>query len=171
MNKEKIGFFGGCFNPPSNIHIKLAINLIKKQKLDKVIFVPVGNFYSKNDLIEFKHRYTMLKFAIGDNKNIFIDDIENQINKKLYAVDIFKIISEKYQNNEIYFIMGSDNFEKIKSWKDYEKIKDYNYIILNRNSNDISSTKIRKMIKDNKLKENTLNQEVYKYILKNNLYQ
>ena len=36
---EKIGFFGGCFNPPTNIHIELANNLVKTKKLDKVIFV------------------------------------------------------------------------------------------------------------------------------------
>lgn len=173
MKKEKVGFFGGCFNPPSNIHINLALNLIVKQKLDKVIFVPVGNYYPKKDLVEFKHRYTMLKFAIGENEKISIDDIENKMDKKLYAVDIFKIISQKYNDKEIYFIMGSDNFEKIEFWKEYENIKkqNYNYIILDRKHNDISSTEIRKMIKENNLKENIIDKKVYEYILKNNLYK
>ena len=45
----KIGFFGGCFNPPSNIHINLAKNVINEYKLDKLIFVPVGDYYDKKD--------------------------------------------------------------------------------------------------------------------------
>ena len=39
----KIGFFGGCFNPPTNAHIALAKEAIIQSKLDKVIFVPMGD--------------------------------------------------------------------------------------------------------------------------------
>ena len=170
MKAEKIGFFGGCFNPPSNIHINLVNRLIKEQKLDKIIFVPVSDYYLKKDLIEFKHRYTMLKFAIEGFEKLFIDDIEKDINKKLYAVDIFKIITEKYKGNDIYFIMGSDNYSRIKEWKNYENLKNYKYIVLERNKNDISSTQIRQMVKENKLKDNILNKKVYDYIKQNNLY-
>ena len=171
MQKERIGFFGGCFNPPSNIHINLVNNLITEQKLDKVILVPVNDFYLKKDLIEFKHRYTMLKFAIHNFKNIYIDDLEKKLTKKTYAVDIFKIISEKYKDNDIYFIMGSDNFSKMKDWKNYEELKKYQYIVLERNKEDISSTEIRNMIKNNELNENVLDKKVYDYIKKNNLYK
>ena len=121
---EKIGFFGGCFNPPTNIHIKLANNLIKTKKLDKVIFIPVNDTYEKNELISANHRLNMLKLAIKDYSNLEVDDIEIKENKKLFAVDAFKLIKEKYSKNcEIFFIMGSDNFEKMSKWKEYNKIK------------------------------------------------
>jgi len=171
VEKEKIGFFGGCFNPPSNIHINLALDLIKKQKLDKVIFVPVSDYYKKSDLIEFKHRFTMLKFAIEDYENLYIDNLEENLNGQTYAIDIFKIINEKYISSQNFFIMGSDNYSKIKNWKNYEELKNYNYIILQRDDNEISSTEIRDMIKSNNLKNNILNKKVYNYILENNLYK
>ena len=170
MNKEKIGFFGGCFNPPSNIHINLANKLIKEQKLDKVVFVPVSDFYKKEELIEFKHRYTMLKFAIEGFDNLFVDDIENTVNLRLYAIDIFKMLEEKYSNSDLYYIMGSDNFKNMSNWKDYEELKKYNYIVLERNENDISSSNIRTMIKENRLNDNILNDKVLKYIKDNKLY-
>ena len=170
MSRKKIGFFGGCFNPPSNIHINLANRLIEEQKLDKIVFVPVNDFYKKNDLIEFKHRFTMLKFAIEGNSNLEVDDFEFKENRKLYAIDVFKIIEEKYSNYDIYFIMGSDNYSKLQKWKEYESLKKYKYIVLDRNDNDISSTKIRNMIKKNSLKDDILNKKVYEYIKKNKLY-
>lgn len=46
----KIGFFGGCFNPPTIAHINLAKKVLEKCNLDKLIFVPIGDFYSKKDL-------------------------------------------------------------------------------------------------------------------------
>ncbi len=169
-SKERIGFFGGCFNPPSNIHINLALKLIEEQKLDKVVFVPVNDLYKKENLVEFKHRYTMLKFAIKGNNKLIIDDFENIENRKLYAIDVFRIIEDKYSSSDNYYIMGSDNFEKIKNWKEYDKLKKYKYIVLNRNEEDISSTKIRNMIKKNNLKENILDDKVYEYIKENKLY-
>ena len=158
---EKIGFFGGCFNPPTNIHIKLANNLIKTKKLDKVIFIPVNDTYEKNEL------------GIKDYSNLEVDDIEIKENKKLFAVDAFKLIKEKYSKNcEIFFIMGSDNFEKMSKWKDYNKIKDQKYIVIKRDKNEISSTKIREMIaKNDSEAQKYLSKEVYKYIEQNKLYK
>lgn len=141
---KKVGFFGGCFNPPNYIHINIANNLIKEKKLDKVVFVPVNDYYKKKDLIEAKHRYNMLKLAIKDYNNLYVDDIEIKENRLLYATDIFKIIekSEYSKDNNIFFIMGSDNYNKMPKWKDYENIKDkYNYLIIERNENDIASTR------------------------------
>ena len=170
---EKIGFFGGCFNPPTNIHIELANNLIKTKKLDKVIFIPVNDTYIKNGLISAEHRLNMLKLAIKDYNNLEVDDIEIQENRKLFAVDAFELIKQKYSKIcEPFFIMGSDNFEKMINWKDYNKIKDQKYIVIKRDKNVISSTKIREMIaKNDSEAQKYLSREVYKYIEQNKLYK
>lgn len=169
---EKIGFFGGCFNPPTNIHIGLANNLIKTKKIDKVIFIPVNNAYIKNGLISAEHRLNMLKLAVKEHNNLEVDDIEIKEKRKLFAVDAFELIKQKYSKIcEIFFIMGSDNFEKMSNWKDYSKIKDQKYIVIKRDKNEISSTQIRKMIakNDNEVQK-YLSKEVYEYIKKNELY-
>lgn len=159
-----IGFIGGSFNPPTNAHINMAEQVIKECKLDKVIFVPVGDFYEKNELIEFKHRYNMLKLICNNNENLEVSDIENVKSTKLYAIDVFEIIRKKYSNDDIYYIMGSDNLEKIKNWKDYNKlITNYKHIILERtkdNFNDIvrNNIEIKENIKNFKLVTN------YKYM-------
>ncbi len=175
---KKIGFFGGCFNPPTNIHIKIANNLIEEGKLDKVIFVPMNDFYKKDGLIEAKHRYNMLKLAIEGYNNLEVDDIELKQNRQLFAADAFEVIKRSYylktnEQTDIFFIMGSDNFNKMPNWKDYNKIKvKYKYIVINRDEKEISSTQIRNMIKnnDNKVME-YLPKEVYNYIIENELYR
>ena len=171
----RVGFFGGCFNPPTNIHINLANNLIKEGKLDKVVFVPVNDYYKKEDLIEANHRYNMLKLATKDYDNLDVDDIEIKENRKLFAVDAFELICNTKLTNkkEIFFIMGSDNFNKMSSWKDYEKIKDkYRYIVIERDGNEVSSTQTRDIIRNNNEEaKKYLDDEVYKYIIENDLYK
>ncbi len=80
-------------------------------------------------------------------ENIEVSDIELNKNKKMYATDVFKLIERKYKNEEIYFIMGADNFINITKWKNAESIiKKYKYIVLSRDNIDLS-----KYIEDNKL--------------------
>lgn len=156
--------------------------------MDKVIFVPVGNYYEKSELIDAKHRYNMLKLAIEDKMDVEKIGIESNI--KLYAIDTFRLLKEKYSEDDIFFIMGSDNFRKMPDWKSYEELKNnYNIIVVERerkekryenskniiefipeNLAEIDSTKIRQMIKNNENVEKYLNANVLKYIKQNNLY-
>lgn len=150
--------------------------------------MPVGNYYEKNDLIDAKHRYNMLKLAIEDKMDIEKIAIESKI--KLYASDTFKLIKEKYNKDDIFFIMGSDNFRKMPTWKNYEELKaNYNIIVIERERKkirhenpkniieyipeqlaQIDSTQIRKMIKNKENAKKYLNPKVYQYIKENNLY-
>ena len=56
---KRYGFFGGSFNPPTKAHEELAKEIMKEFNLDKLFFVPVGNTYQKNGLIDEKDRYRM----------------------------------------------------------------------------------------------------------------
>lgn len=186
----KIGLFGGSFNPPSNIHINLAKEVMENYKLDKIIFVPVGDYYNKEDLITVKHRYNMLVLAVKGEPNLEIEDITLNIKNKLYAIDTFKILQAKYKCDNLFFIMGSDNFRKMPHWKGYDElINNYNIIVIERERkktrnegrknifefipkdlSKIDSTKIREMIKDDESVNDLLNDEVYNYIKYNRLY-
>lgn len=197
---SKIGFFGGSFNPLTIAHINLAIKIVNVCKLDKLIFVPIGDFYKKKDLIIFKHRYNMIKLACSVNKYLDILDIEDNQKTRLYAIDTFEIIKKQYINDDIYFIMGTDNLEKIKDWKSYNNlITQYKYIILERKENafydilknnvdikehkdnfivvsdykykDISSSLVREKIKKNEDISKLVSKEIEEYIKENNLYK
>lgn len=150
--------------------------------------MPVGNYYTKNELIDANHRYNMLKLAIEDKMEVEKIAVESKI--KLYASDTFELIKEKYNKDDVFFIMGSDNFRKMPTWKNYEELKsNYNIIVVERerkkirnenpknmiefipaNLAKIDSTKIRQMIKNNENVEKYLNPNVIQYIKKNNLY-
>lgn len=197
---KRLGFFGGCFNPPTIAHIKLIEMAINEANLDKAYFVPMGDLYEKSELESSKHRINMLKLAVKNS--IFADkldilDFEANSKERMYAIDSFKIIENTFKESENFFIMGSDNFEKIKNWKSSaELLKNYNYIILDRqninSSNEnklnktsanviiiksidnlkaVSSSLIRKNIKEKKSLEALISKDVETYILENKLYK
>ena len=174
---KKYGFFGGSFNPPSVAHKKCAESILNELNLDKVFFVPVGNAYKKQGLINEKYRYDMLKLICKDNNKLDVSDIELNKNINYKAIDIFKLIKETYQNDEVYFIMGADNFKNILSWQNSEElIKKYKYILLNRNNIEmnkiIESDNLLKNNKDNfflvkKFKQNNINSTELRKKIKN----
>lgn len=185
----KIGFFGGCFNPPTNVHIDIANELIKSKVVEKVIFIPIGNFYKKHNLIGIDKRCKMLQLSIKNYPNLEIDDFEKNVKETIYAADAFRLINNKYKGHDIYFIMGSDNYNKINLWKEYDEIiEKYNYIIVKRDNEhiyehrnnvlffepsekyDFDSTLVRKLIKEGKDIYNYVNIDAAKYIKKNSLY-
>ncbi len=185
---KKIGFFGGSFNPPTIAHFEIAKTSIEEFGLDKLVIVPMGDKYEKSGLISFNLRYEMLEKAFKDLDNVEISNMQQNQKKRTYAIDSFEEISKKYNKTENFFIMGLDNYLNINKWKGSEELlKNYKYIVFKRGnikipnfsknaffldiSYNISSSDVRKMIKNNENLKDVLNKDVIDFIHKNNLYK
>ena len=186
----RIGIFGGCFNPPHKKHKEMALYLIKNNILDKVIYVPTGDYYAKKDLISFKDRYNMLKIMRNNKKNIEVSDLAQDCTFQ-YTYDVLNYFDEKYKNSQIYFICGIDNLLEFNTWKNYKEIlKRFKLIVIGRDNislnnidkeivsdvmfldifrKPISSTEVRSELKEFKT-TNKVDKKVLKYIKNNNLY-
>lgn len=182
----RIGIFGGCFNPPHNMHKDIGLNLIRRKYLDRVIYVPTGDEYQKAELIPAKERYHMLKIMTRNQPNLSVSDIEMKetLTYTYHTLDYFQ---KKYKEDEIYFICGSDNLDQITTWKNYQYILDhYKLLVVKRDCfqlnhsfknvievdmpmSNISSTMIREKLKNKQLLEN-MDYEVIEYIKQKELY-
>lgn len=189
----KLGIFGGSFNPPHKMHLEIALKLIEKEYVDKVIFVPTGDKYRKKDLINGYHRYNMIKEMIKGKNKLEVDNYEIKNGCK-YTYETLDHFQNIYPNDIIYFVLGRDNIEQLDTWmkKDYllehyyflmidrgkkssckilKKYKNNNHLIeTNIKTKDISSTEIRKCYQDSK-ENNYLEENVKKYIKRYKLYQ
>lgn len=189
----KIGIFGGSFNPPHKMHEKIALYLTNNY-LDKVIFVPTGNKYTyKNNLLDDQIRYEMVKIITDKFDKLEVSDYE-QKDYLVYTSDTLKHFKKIYPNDEIYFICGLDNLSYIEKWHEGEYIlNNYRILAIRRNTHNyedilikldkykhniylidmdmfnISSTYIRNNL--DKIPDEYLDNDVKKYILKNNLYR
>ncbi len=172
--KNRIGFFGGCFNPVTKAHIELAKQAMKLENLGKIYFVPMGDLYPKKDLISLEHRINMLTLAFSEEMRFEILDISNK-KEKMYAIDTFQTIDKMFPQADRFFIMGSDNYQKILEWKSAQDlIKNYHYIVLDRetgNTKHISSSLVRQKVKRNETIEDLVPNQVAEYIKQKNLYK
>ena len=192
----KIGVFGGSFNPPHKMHLNIGLELVNKQYVDKVIYVPTGSKYKyKNNLLPDKNRLEMLEILTKTQEYLDVNDYELK-DEVVYTCETLAYFKELYPNDEIYFICGADNLSYIDKWKNGEEILnnykiiamkrkgedieellkkfvDYqnNIIVADVEQQDISSTDIREILKNNENVLDVLDKDVYEYIRKNKLYE
>ena len=191
----KIGILGGSFNPPHKMHLDMGINLINKQYVDKVIYVPTGSKYKyKNNLLPDKNRLEMLEIITNKYKDLCVSDYELK-SKVVYTYQTLKYFKEMNPNDEIYFICGTDNLSYMDKWMNSEEIlSNYKILVIRRNNenidnlldrfnkyreniviadveqSNISSTDIRERIRNRENVLDVLDKDVYEYIKKNKLY-
>ena len=192
----KIGIYGGSFNPPHKMHLMMGVKLIDNKFLDKVIYVPTGTKYPKPGLASNSDRYKMIKRMIEDYPSLEVSDYELK-QELVYTYQTLTYFKEKYPDDEIYFILGSDLLEQITTWKNYTYILENFRILVTLRDEDkreelskleipypkniiytdlllepISSTKIREAISigSDKFLEENLDKRVKEYIIENNLY-
>lgn len=188
----KIGIFGGSFNPPHQRHLDIGLNLTRENIVDKVIYVPVGDHYPKPDLVSFCDRVKMLELMLEEYEQLEYSLLEKE--KPHYTYETLDYFKKKYPEDEIYFILGSDNLCELETWKRYDYLlKNYHFLVIPRNEDqkdliknkylkytshihwlsiskmNISSTEIRKCLKEGK-KVQELSCSVREYIKKNKLY-
>lgn len=196
----KIAIFGGSFNPIHNAHVKLAQRFVDELGLDKVIFVPTNTTPLKDnsEIVTPFHRYNMCEIALEDFDNFEVSDVEIKREGLSYSSDTIAYFKEQFKNDELFFIMGADMFVTLEKWHNFEYIfknvtiltaprdgYDYEYLcdikksydkysckayITEEYIEDLSSTEIRDMIKEDKNISAYLNDEVIKYIFNNKLY-
>jgi nicotinate-nucleotide adenylyltransferase len=188
----KLGILGGTFNPIHFGHLKLAQESMTKLNLDEVIFVPTytSPFEPNEESITAQHRFNMLKLALAPYDKFEISTFE--IDKKgiSYTIDTLKYFKSKLNDNEqLYFIAGSDVLTDLNKWKNVDEIfalctfvvakrpgfhvsNDVSHIkFINIEARNISSSKIRDMLKKREDIEGLVPDRVLEYIRDNGLYK
>jgi nicotinate-nucleotide adenylyltransferase len=167
-----IGLFFGSFNPIHIGHMVLANYMASFTELEQVWFVvsPHNPLKEKSSLLNQNQRLHMVNLAIGDNTKLKSSNIEFGLSQPSYTIHTLAHLKEKYPQHRFSLIMGEDNLESFTKWKNYEEILKNHclYVYPRPNSNsgdlkthpnviiteaplmDISSTMIRKAIKDKK---------------------
>lgn len=189
---KKIGLFFGSFNPIHIGHLIIANYMANYTDLDEVWFVvsPQNPFKEKKNLGNMYDRLEMVNLAIEDSEKLRASNIEFNLPKPSYTIDTLVHLTAKYPDNEFVLIMGEDNLTGLHKWKNADiLLRDYKIVVYPRPGYDggdlknhpsvtvtdtpvmeLSSTFIRKAIKENKNVQFFVPEKVLDFIDKKGLY-
>ena len=115
---ERIGIYGGSFNPVHLGHIRGAEAAAKELNLDRVIFLPAKSVHSgavPKELEAGTHRLRMLQIAAEGSAFLEVSDLELS-GKTKYTWESLERFREVYPSATLYLILGSDLLGNLDSW-------------------------------------------------------
>ncbi len=117
--KERIGIFGGTFDPVHTGHLIMAETAFEEFSLDKVILLPAGNPPHKPDRegASGQQRYEMLRLAAEGNDHFTVSDYEIHKKEKNYTFETLGYFRTVYPDSFLLFIMGGDSLHDFPKWK------------------------------------------------------
>ncbi|MDD3122726.1 MAG: nicotinate (nicotinamide) nucleotide adenylyltransferase [Candidatus Izemoplasmatales bacterium] len=132
--------FGGAFNPPTLAHKVICEHIFKSIPVNEFIYLPVSNLYTKRSLLSNYHRLQMLKLMTHNMKNVEVSSMEFDDSDYLGTYQTLLRFQEKYPCDEIAFVIGADNLEKLPKWINARSLlSEFRFIVINRQNIDIDS--------------------------------
>ena len=194
----KIGLYGGTFDPIHLGHLLVAEDAYDTLGLDRVDFLPAYHPpHKEGKENSFRERVEMLELAIRDNPHFSIDLREINSKKVRFSVDTVKEWKRDHPYWKLYFIIGEDSLLSIENWHEpwqllsltsiivarrsevpgdlLQKVDDlnqggYDVRMIERYTNSISASDIRKDVCEGRSIRYTVPPQVEKYIFEKRLY-
>jgi nicotinate-nucleotide adenylyltransferase len=191
---ERIGLFGGTFDPIHTGHLILAEAAINTASLDRVLFIPTATPPHKRraGLSGFEVRAEMVRLAIAGNPRFELSLIESAEDVSYTYRTVAAFAERGLDREHIHLLVGSDSFGEMREWRRPEEILSRATIIvlarpgsagapaipagaaviwMNAGMNGISSTEIRRLRAEGKSIRYLVPEAVERFIESHSLYR
>lgn len=140
----KVGILGGTFDPVHLGHLRLAEEVGEEFGLEKVYLIPAASPPHKGGkrITAFHHREEMARMAVEGSRLLVVSDLEGRRHGRSFSIETLKEFHLLYPSDlELFFILGTDAFLEIETWKDYRHLFDYaHFVVVKRPGTAAEST-------------------------------
>ena len=132
--KQRVGIFGGTFDPVHTGHTRIVELLLQKYSLDTILIIPVLVPPHKiQPCASYAHRVAMLEIAFSNTPDVTISLIEGERQKTSYTIETMHELQQRLGRQEFYLILGTDSFVELHLWYKFRRLLcEANFIIAAR---------------------------------------
>jgi len=119
MSPERLGIFGGTFDPPHIGHLSLAAEACQQLQFDRLLWIltPTSPLKQGQNLTPVEHRLAMLELAIAGNPDFELSRIELDHPGPYYTLDTVRRLADCYPSVELILVIGGDSLRDLPRWR------------------------------------------------------
>lgn len=133
---EKVGIFGGTFDPPHKGHMQAAKFAKQKLGLDRIIWLPCSSTPGKSKTVHGaspEQRLAMTELAVRNEPGMEICDWDVRRGGETYTEDTVRQLRKSFPDAKLYLLLGSDIFLTTDKWRNTLEIsKEVTYVVFAR---------------------------------------
>ena len=138
-----VGLYFGSFNPIHLGHLIVANHVLNETIIEKIWFVvsPQNPLKESKTLLNEFDRLHLVRLATQEDNRIKCSDIEFNLPKPSYTTNTMAFLSEKYSEHKFSLVMGSDSYQNLNKWKNFEVlVSNYPIYVYKRLGHEIKKT-------------------------------
>lgn len=121
---ERIGLYGGSFDPVHLGHLLVAQAAREELSLDRIFFIPAAQSPFKPDAgptpaIE---RLKMLRLALAGNSHTEVDEQEIKRGGISYTINTARDYARRFPNVQLFYLIGADHVGQLPKWREAEEL-------------------------------------------------
>jgi nicotinate-nucleotide adenylyltransferase len=130
---ERIGLFGGTFDPPHLGHLVTAVNVRHALRLDRVVLMVAGEPWQKTgtrQITPAAARLAMVQAAVEGVPGLEAGDLEVRRGGASYTADTLEALHEQYPGALLYTIVGDDAAAGFPTWQRFERVAELSTLVV-----------------------------------------
>ena len=134
VNSQRIGVFGGTFDPIHIGHLVTGLNVRHQLSLDVVLFVVAHDPWQKadRDVTPSDLRLAMVEAAVAGHEGLEASAIEIQAGGTSYTADTLATLRAQEPDAELFLIIGQDQATNLDTWERVEEIRSLSTLVVVR---------------------------------------
>lgn len=130
---ERIGIFGGTFDPPHDGHVAVATDVADALDLDRLLWIPARRSPLKAQAPDTPDgvRVEMVRAAAAADRRFVVDTRELERPPPSYTVDTLEALhAESGDEAELFLILGIDQYADFERWRNPARVRELATVVV-----------------------------------------
>jgi nicotinate-nucleotide adenylyltransferase len=167
--RPTLGIFGGTFDPVHHGHTQSVIVAAQQAGVQSVAMLPCHiPVHKAHTPSASQHRLAMLKLAIEQYPQLYIDEREIQRETPSYTIHTLRALRDEYPKHPLCFIIGMDSLHSLLSWNEWQALFDYCHFVVccrpgtkTALSKELTDLLAKRQVSTSNALHNTLNGKIF----------
>jgi nicotinate-nucleotide adenylyltransferase len=121
---QRLGLFGGAFNPVHLGHLLVAQAAMEELELDGLFFIPASQSPFKQEVpaAPAELRLQWLRLALAGKTHYAVDDQEIRRGGVSYTIKTVRDYAQKFPQTKLFWLIGADNVPTLNKWAESDEL-------------------------------------------------